>query len=309
MSIRLNALAVAGLFGLTQGCMKAKSPEIGNQSLFTVDPPTPPLTPSCATPGIAGCDDALALEQSIATMSALHDAQMAEMASALSSLKGVLDRPDSTPTANIQANPLKTKDWLDIEATYPAELVVRFEAQRGLAYMGASSVSDMHGALANLDRIADAHESQWDAALDAQPKGLVLPERISKERTPAPVKAELHDAEYNFEVPLHLGKAAIQREVSPWTALAAHVITEPGMHYEVLQQHALPIVDAVSVSGTGPFSIKERPPYKDKKTVTSQILPKDVCDSLRGELRFVRSGQPIPVRAAFRVATNQGGAK
>ena len=303
------AFFLVSLLGVTQGCMKPKAPETGTLAAFNVDPPTPPLSPSCGTSNIAGCDNARALEQSIATMAALHDAQMAEMASALSSLQGVLSRPDTTPTANIQATPLKTKDWVDIEAEYPADLVVRFEAQRGLAYMGSNSVDDMNGALANLDRIAKQHEDQWDAALSAQPRGLVLPDEILEERVPTMVQATLTKSDYTFDVPLHLGKAYIKRQVTPWRALAAHVISEPGMQYEVLEQHTLTIDDAIAVVGNGPFSITERDAYKTKTTVTSMILPTDVCDSLRGELRFVRAGQPVPVRAAFRVATNAGGAE
>ena len=303
------AFFLVSLFGLTQGCMKPKAPETGNLAAFNVDPPTPPLTSSCGTSDLAGCDDARALEQSIATMVALHDAQMAEMASALSSLQGVLSRPDTTPTANIQATPLETKDWVDIEAEYPADLVVRFESQRGLAYMGSNSVNDMNGALANLEKIAKQHQEQWDSTLSEQPRGLVLPKDLLEERIPAKVQANLTESDYTFDVPLHLGKAYIKRSVAPWRALAAHVISEPGMQYEVLEQHTLTIDDAVAVAGNGPFSITERDPYKAKNTVTSTILPTDVCDTLRGELRFVRAGQPVPVRAAFRVATNEGGAK
>jgi len=298
----------AALLTVMTGCMKAASPS-GTETPFAVDPPTPPLTPSCATPGIDGCGNARALQQSIATMSTLHEAQMAEMEGALSSLQGVLNRPDSTPTANIQASPLSVQDWLDIESTYPAELVVRFEAQRGLAYMGESSVDDMTGALVNLEQIAKAHAMQWQAALSQQPRGLVLPDKVIKERTLSTVTVQLTKATHKFQVPSILGRAYIKRDVAPWAALAAHVITEPGMHYEVLQQHRLPIADAIAISGTGPFSIKERSPYKQKTKVTSAILPTDVCDSLRGELRFVRSSEPVPVRAAFRVANSEGGSK
>jgi hypothetical protein len=309
--MNLQKLLVLGvtLLGFSQGCVKPAPPTTEGITPFTVDPAVPPLQASCATDSLAGCETTKSLLQAIATMKALHAKQMAEIETALSSLQGVLSRPDSTPSTNIQTVKLDTDTWTDVDARYPADLIVRMEQQRGLSYMGEKSVDDLNGALHHLKQTSEAHKSEWDSTLRAQPKGIVLPKELLAERASSSVSATLHDNKYNFDVPTHLGKKYIKRDVSPWVALAAHVISEPGMQYEVIYQHVLPLPDALSVTGQGPFTIVEHSPEKTKITKTSQILPSDVCESLRGELRYVRKGSPIPVRAAFRVDPNAGGAK
>ena len=176
-----TTLLFSALLLMASGCMKPSTPPVP-QAPFAIDPPIPPLDASCGTANLAGCANARALEQSVATMVALHEAQMAEMRGALSSLQGVLNRPDGTPTANIEASPLPVQDWLDVNAKYPAELVVRFEAQRGLSHMGGSSINDMKGALANVERVSKEHSAQWRSALNQQPRGLVLPNRVLRAR-------------------------------------------------------------------------------------------------------------------------------
>jgi hypothetical protein len=249
------------------------------------------------------------LEASIATMVDLHNAQMAEMENALSSLNGVLNRPDSTPTANIAAEVLNTSSWLDIDKHYPAQLTLRLEYARGLERMGPETPSHMQGALANLERISKLHQEQWSTTLAAQPRGLVLPSRVLEERTPAPVKATIVGHRFAFMVPLHLGKQYIKRDIEPWLAVIAHVTSEPGMQFQMVDEHRIGLPEAVTVLGTGPFSIDEHKPDRAKIERDSQILPSEVCQSLRGEVRFIRQDTPVPLRAAFRASVSAGGVR
>ena len=308
MTIKYTALAALGVLSISTGCTKQVGPAPAAES-FKIDAPPVPLNPSCATGGLAGCDTTQALKGAVGVMQGLHDGQMSEMSTALRSLAGVLNRKDSTPTVRITAPKLSPDNWVDPEGTYPADLELRVQSTRGLESMGENSVADMKGALGQLDTLAKAHKEQWDTTLEAQPAGLVLPDEIGEQRKQALVNVKLDDADYSFAVPQHLGAAHIQRSLTPWVGVASHVITEPGMKYEVVHEHRKELTPALSVSGTGPFSIVERRPGREVHKFTSEITPADACQKLRGELRFIRADASVALRATFRHVSTSGGAK
>jgi hypothetical protein len=308
MTIKNSTLAALGVLSLSAGCVKQVGPEPAAES-FKIDAPVVALNPSCATGGLAGCDTTQILKTAVGVMQDLHLAQMSEMSLALRSLEGVLNRKDSTPAARISAAKLSTDSWIDPEGTYPANLELRVQTTRGLESMGSNSVNDMKGALGQLVALAKAQKEKWDSTLKAQPAGLVLPDEIGEQRTLTPVNVKLDDSDFVFAVPQHLGEAHIGRSIAPWIAVSSHVITEPGMRYEVVHEHKQELTAALSVSGAGPFNIVERRPGREVHNFTSEITPADACQKLRGELRFIRADAAVPLRASFRHISSTGGAK
>ncbi len=308
MSLKRSPFLLAMASILAAGCVKQAGPEPSIEK-FSIDAAPEALNPSCSTGGLEGCETTQSLKAGVAAMQDLHDKQMSEMTTALSALSGVLNRKDSTPTARITAEKLSTDSWTDPEGSYPANLEVRIQNIRGLERMGENSVNDMKGALAALDKLATDHKEQWGTTLQSQPKGLVLPESLSEERATTQVTAALDDADYSFQVPSHLAGDHIQRDVAPWVVVASHVISEEGMKYEVVQEHRKQLTGAITVSGSGPFTISELKPNRELHTFGSEVTPSDACQKLRGELRFTRADTPVPLRATFRDLSSNGGAK
>jgi hypothetical protein len=211
--------------------------------------------------------------------------------------------------ARVTAPKLDTSMWVDPDAKYPAELELRVQGPRGLVRMGPDMISDLDGALSRLETMADAHEAQWRSVAYEYPKGLVLPEKVLIERDYTQVVATLRHGTTTFEVPRHLGVKFIRRDVAPWVVHAAHVVTRSGMKYKALGDHRLKIAKALVVEGRGPFVIQEGTAFRGKKVFQSNITPRESCQQLRGELRFVRADKTMPLRASFIPKNSEGGSK
>jgi hypothetical protein len=313
MKNRISNLLVV-IVVLSLGCIKPQPTDQAQEYIssgvpFARDAPPEALGPGCLTDTLNGCDKARMMEQGVADMWKLHRSQMAQMELSLRSLEGVLRRADSIPTARVSAPKLNANGWNDPDGKYPAPLQVRVEYQRGLDRMGANTVRDMEGALAALQDLDKSQKRAWRASIRSVPSGLVLPKELLMERQYSVVNAKLNHASYSFEVPIHLGQKYIKRSVEPWIAVASHVITKPGVRYKAVAEHRKQLNPAILVSGSGPFSIKELPPLRQKFEFSSKVKPSDACKELRGELRFVRSDETLPLRVAFKAKPASGGAR
>jgi hypothetical protein len=71
----------------------------------------------------------------------------------------------------------------------------------------------------------------------------------------------------------------------------------------------LKIAKALVVEGRGPFVIQEGTAFRGKKVFQSNITPRESCQQLRGELRFVRADKTMPLRASFIPKNSEGGSK
>ena len=81
------------------------------------------------------------------------------------------------------------------------------------------------------------------------------------------------------------------------------------MKYKALSDHRMKIANALVVTGKGPFVIQEGKPFRGKKVFESKVTPRESCQQLRGELRFVRADKTMPLRASFVPKTAGGGGK
>ena len=293
------------------GCLGTKTVEpvrdIGPP--FRLDPPLKDLNTSCLTGTLNGCDVTASMEEGIKALTALHEKQMVEAEQALRDLSVLLNRADDVPMARVTAPQLDTSMWVDPDAKYPARLEVRVQGPRGLARMGPEMIPYLDAALDRLDTMASSHESQWRAVAYEYPRGLVLPEKVLIERDYTTVVATLRHATTTFDVPRHLGVKYIRRDIAPWVAHAGHVVTRSGMKYKALSDHRMKIANALVVTGKGPFVIQEGKPFRGKKVFESKVTPRESCQQLRGELRFVRADKTMPLRASFVPKTASGGGK
>jgi hypothetical protein len=311
MKNRISSLLVVVVV-LCAGCIKPQPPaqeNIPSGVPFARDAPPQALGPGCLTDTLNGCDKARQMQQGVAGMWKLHRSQMAQMELSLRSLEGVLRRADSIPTARVSAPKLNANSWTDPDGKYPASLQVRVEYQRGLARMGTNTVRDMEGALAALKDLDKSHKRAWRASIKEVASGLILPKELLMERQYASVNAKLNHVNYSFDVPIHLGQKYIKRSVEPWVAVASHVITKPGVRYKAVAEHRKRLNPALFVAGSGPFTIRELPPLRQKFEFSSKVKPIDACKELRGELRFVRADETLPLRVAFKAKPVSGGAR
>jgi len=304
----INVLVV--LLFLT-GCLGTKSnaPVRDAGPPFRVDRPLKDLNTSCLTGTLNGCEVNSSIEAGIRALTALHEQQMVEAEQALRALSNVLSRADDVPMARVTAPKIDTSMWVDPDAKYPANLELRIQGPRGLERMGPDMISDLDGALSRLETMADSHEAQWRSVAYEYPRGLVLPEKVLIERDYTQVVATLMHGTTMFEVPRHLGVKYIRRDVAPWMVHAAHVVTRSGMKYKALGDHRLKIAKALVVEGRGPFVIQEGKAFRGKKVFQSNITPRESCQQLRGELRFVRADKTMPLRTSFIPKSSEGGSK
>ncbi len=310
MRIESRGLALLAVLVLPVGCAKQVEPTPTVEILpFTIEKSDPALTPSCSTGDLEGCDANQALQAAMDAMKALHGRQMDEMGSSLSTLSELLNREDTPPTARITARPLSTDGWSDPQATYPAEMELRVQTERGLSRMGEGTEEALKAAIAATKELSKAHAEEWQTTLKDQPKGLALPKGLLAQRTPAEVVVKLDDGNHKLKVPAHLGAIHIRRTVAPWVAVASHVTTSPGNQYDPVHEHRVAFDGALAVSGKGPFLIEEQKPSRSKHSLTSEITPGDACQNLRGEVRFIRADEALRMRAVFRDVAAAGGAK
>ena len=299
---RFWPLAALAFVSFLSGCMRtASSPQTRDRALlpYRVDPPLENLNTSCLTGTLSGCEVTANIEEGIKALTRLHGKQMAEMEGALRNLSLVLNRADAVPMARVTAPKLDTSMWVDPDARYPAELELRVQAPRGLVRMGAMAISDLDAALDQLDSMASKHDADWRSVSYEYPRGLVLPEKVNIERDYTQVVVSLRHGKMNFDVPRHLGVKYIHRDVAPWMIHVAHVVTRAGMKYKALGEHRFKLDQALVVAGRGPFVIQEGNAIREKKVYESKITPRESCQRLRGELRFVRADKTMPLRAGF----------
>jgi hypothetical protein len=309
---RVRSIVVLVSVFFLSGCLRATTNGPARDAgliPFRVDPPLEDLNTSCLTGSLNGCEVNTNIEEGIRALTRLHGQQMAEMNGALRDLSLILNRTDTVPMARVTAPKLDTSMWVDPDAKYPAPLELRIQAPRGLLRMGVETISDLDGALGRLESMASRHDADWRSVSYEYPRGLVLPEKISIERDYTQVVVSLRHGKMTFDVPRHLGIEYIHRDVAPWMVHVAHVVTRSGMKYKALGEHRFKVDQALVVVGRGPFVIQEGNAIRGKKVFESKVTPRESCQSLRGELRFVRADKTMPLRAGFIKKSPQGGAR
>jgi len=309
---RVGSFSVLAGMVFLSGCLRSTTnPQTQRDGLvrmpYSVDPPLEDLNTSCLTGTLGGCEVTANIEEGIKALTRLHGQQMAEMDGALRNLSLVLNRADTVPMARVTAPKLDTTMWVDPDAKYPAELELRIQAPRGLVRMGVKTISDLDGALDVLESMASRHDADWRSVAYEYPRGLVLPEKVNIERDYTQVVVSLRHGKMTFDVPRHLGVKYIHRDVAPWMIHVAHVVTRSGMKYKALGEHRFKVDQALVVAGRGPFVIQEGKAVRGKKVYESKVTPRESCQKLRGELRFVRADKTMPLRAGFIKRSSQGG--
>jgi hypothetical protein len=231
------------------------------------------------------------------------------MAHYLRTLNGILNRSNAPPTARISTRPLDTNGWTDPEGTYPAQMVVRLEYERGLHYLGDTALEDMRSVLATLKTLSRGHGLAWQQAKAKFPPGLSLPEELLAERVKMEVSVYLVDETMALELPGVLAREFLRRDVSPWDVVAAHVVKEAGSPYKVVEEHRYELESVFSISSGSSIQITELAPQLDRTEFVSSISPIDACKGLRGELRYVRRNQKPALRASITAVSKAGGAR
>ena len=174
--------------------------------------------------------------------------------------------------------------------------------------MGGSSINDMKARSPTSRESLKEHSAQWRSApqpATQRPR----PSQPSPQSTPFFVYVQLADGVYE----------GVPRADMAWKNLlktrcehlgcdrSSRITPSQGCNMKCSNSARLFILRSHQDLGTRSISqITEREPFKDKKIVTSQLSPADVCESLEENCDL--SGQTSRFRcAAFRVAPERGG--
>lgn len=276
---------------------------------FVLDAPPERLTAGCETGHLEGCNRHQLLQRGQRDLALLHQNQTIEMIRHLHTLNGILNRSNGPPTARISTRPLDTNSWTDPEGIYPAQMVVRLEYERGLHYLGDTALKDIRSVLATLKTLSRGHGLAWQQAKKKYPRDLSLPEELLAERAKVEVTVVLVDETIAIKLPDVLAREFLRRDVSPWDAVAAHVVKEAGSPYKVVEEHRYELSPVFSISSGSGIQIVELAPRLDRTEFVSSISPIDACKGLRGELRYVRRNQKPALRASITAVSKAGGAR
>ena len=277
---------------------------------FKVDAPLQRLTKGCETGHLQGCSRHQLLQRGQKELALLHQSQAKEMVPHLRIINGILNRVNAPPIARISTRPLDTNSWTDPSGTYPAQMVVRLQYDRGLNYLGSTALTDMKSVLAELDTVSRRQESEWRDVRSKFPRDLSLPREILEQRATVEVVVNLVDETVRLRLPGLLAQPFLKRNVSPWDVVAAHVVKEAGSPYKVVEEHRYRLASVFSIDASpSQIHITELAPQLDRAEFVSSIKPIDACKGLRGEVRYVRRDQKPALRASITAVSKAGGAR
>lgn len=306
----MNSLTRAVLLALPLlfGCIKQKSEApAAAPTPFAVDA-FDDLRRSCATGQLEGCDTVKALSMKEASLRELHRQQVAEQRALIRQILTVLEGDDQPPVTRVTAVPLDPDSWPDDSAVVTGTLEVRSSIPRGFESIGNNTKASFDSLMSKLDKMITAHEDAFKERMSSSPTTFVLPEDFAAERKPLSMVAKTADGTTALRV---LSAAAEDLEFErskPWAAVASFVITEDGLPYKAIDSHRIVMEDAVKVKviDAGIF-IEERTASIVKYEKTSEIPVTAVCETLRGELRFLRTNEALRLQASFVDADSAAG--
>jgi len=293
---------------LAIGCIK-KKPDM------PATPPTPfavdnfeSLRRYCATGPLEGCDTVKALGLKEGSLRELHRQQVAEQRAVIRDILAVLERADAPPIARVTAVPLDPASWPDENAKATATLELRTEFLRGFESIGEHTEGRFDGLVGKLSKMIQTHDDAFDERMGSSPTTFVLPADLAAERAPVSMVSKTADETVALRV---LSAAAEDLEFErpkPWAAIASFVITEDGLPYRAIASHRIVMDEAVKVKviDAGIF-IEERSASIVKYEKSSELPVSAVCDTLRGELRFTRTDEPLRLQASFVDADSAAG--
>ena len=147
-SSRCALVILGGMLGLLfSGCaapVQVKSTRVMERPKTTIKAPTPKkverprgkLGNLCATSEIEGCAAAQAITEQVERYHVTHRQQMAELEKLLVEFARILNMPEAVPRAAIQAHNPDTGQWTEPQASYPVQITVRLDYDRGLERLG-----------------------------------------------------------------------------------------------------------------------------------------------------------------------------
>ena len=297
---------------LAAGCKKPAPPERPANDLDSVERYSldnlESLRRHCLTNNIEGCDVVRNLAATEAALRALHRAEVEEEQQILEALLALLKAEDEPPVVRITSVPLNTDALPRASASLSGSIELRSEVPRGFDSMGPETAASFKSLVSRLYKTVKTHQEKFDQRLEEAPRAFELPPDLAEARKGREIILEFQDGTGRVTVPAATLRGLSFDRPAPWVAMVSHVMTDDGLPYRAVDNHRLrfPAPVTVSFSPAG-LKIVERKESAGKTAVESDIPASAICNTLRGELRFVRADQTPRLQASFIAADPRSG--
>ncbi len=288
-------------------------------------PPTPPadalvgiatfkldadehLRRSCQTAALEDCDVVKALERAEQSLRALHANQVREQRALLARLLDLLEREDETPVLRLTEKSLRPETWPSADAQTTGTLEVRTEVPRGTTAMGPGTLADLKALLKEIKALKASHDRAFDALLKAAPKAFQPPADLANARGDRQIVVNIEEGSAKLELMAAAFENQSFNPVAPWVAVVSFVVSKDGLPYSEVASNRIAIPPALEAAlYPAGLVINERREAAGKASVSSTFDVRHVCDTLRGEVRFVRADETLQRQASFVRVGSEGG--